>query len=112
MGNVAWSEAMSYGITMVGYFAFVCFLGGLSIFTGIAAIAENENRMLGSILFFLGSSVLMAGYFGAMYKIIADGVGRGNGHISSPQTINEQILIKLQEQSNDGTETSESISND
>ena len=97
MGFVTWSEAISYGFSMFGYFLCIGSVSGWLIFSGIDYISETGELFLGWIMVGIGFVVAVSGLYGAMYKMIADGVGRGNGHISGPQPRKERILAKLNE---------------
>ncbi len=97
MNKVGWTEALSFGFSMFGYFLFVGFLGGGALLLGTAMIIDDPARIIGFIFMAIGYTVLISGTYGALYKTIADGVGRGNGHIQGPQTIQQQIQARLYE---------------
>ncbi len=97
MAFVLWREGISYGFSMIGFLLVVVWLGAIPIIVGSAMISEDSQRFIGWLVAGIGYTVLLAGSYGAMYKIIADGVARGNGHIEGLQTTKQRIQARLNE---------------
>lgn len=77
MAEVSSIEGIQYGLGMIAYITAVSIFGGLIFIVGIAMAGEGEFG-IGLILTLVGFIVLYAGFVGTTYKIIADGVARGN----------------------------------
>ena len=77
MGFVTWYEAISYGFSMFGYFFVVGSVSGWLLLSGMDYISDTGELFLGWIMVGFGFVVAISGSYGAMYKMIADGVGRG-----------------------------------
>ena len=85
MSRVSFGEATSYGFSLIGYFLLVILVGGglilLGGIIGLSGLGTDEADvyfMLGIMVTAFGWLVIVAGSYGAFYKVIADGVGRGN----------------------------------
>ena len=89
MSRVSFSEAISYGFSLMAYFILVIIVGGGIAFCGaliggggMAASETNESGMIWMILGFLitlfGWTIIAAGMYGTFYKVIADAVSRGS----------------------------------
>jgi len=84
MNRVSFGEATSYGFSLLSYFFVVILTGGGLIFLGgiigISASFDDETVVyfyLGLSVTALGWLLIVAGCYGAFYKVIADGVERG-----------------------------------
>lgn len=89
MSRVGFSEAISYGFSLMAYFVLVIIVGGGIAFCGAliggggAAASETaESGMIWVIFGFLitlfGWTIMAAGMYGTFYKVIADAVNRGS----------------------------------
>ena len=98
MSEVELGEALRYGFSFLAYITVTGFIAAFMIFLGLGLIAEGERNgtfFVGVIVSALGYLVAIAATYGALYKLIADAVGRGNGHIQGPLTKHQQILQRL-----------------
>ena len=80
MSRVSNREATDYGISLIRYFMGVILAGGGLIMAGELigwGSSTDEMLTLGLIVSILGCLLLVAGFYGAFYKVIADGVQRG-----------------------------------
>lgn len=77
MSEVSSVEGIRYGLGMIAYITAISIFGGLFFIIGIVLVSERELA-IGSISTLIGFVVLYAGFVGTTYKIIADGVARGN----------------------------------
>ena len=88
MSNVGYSEAITYGFSLIMYILGVGLLGVGLIIGGTLIVAQgaissgSEDEM--AIWFLAGTGVtvfgwllIVAGTYGAFYKVIADAVSRG-----------------------------------
>lgn len=81
MKQVTFGEALGYGLSMIAYFSLVGLLSFFFIMTGLAMIADTSSQtdgpLLGALTAGLGFVISAAGTYGAIYKVIADGVQKG-----------------------------------
>ena len=81
MKQVTFGEALGYGLSMLAYFALVGLVSFFFIMTGLAMIADTssptDGAFLGALTAGLGFVISAAGTYGAIYKVIADGVQTG-----------------------------------
>jgi hypothetical protein len=83
MAAVSVIDGVKYGFVLLGYFIAVFLTGGVILGIGAAVSAGGTNGndaafvVVGGLLALVGGLVVLAGLFGVLYKIIADGVGRG-----------------------------------
>ena len=81
MKQVTFGEALGYGLSMIAYFSLVGLLSFFFVMTGLAMIADTssptEGALLGALTAGLGFVISAAGTYGAIYKVIADGVQKG-----------------------------------
>lgn len=89
MTAVRFGESTRYGLRLYGYVLAVTVLGGAGVGLGAALAwpeiaawrgpgqAEVVPGIAGGLLLFLGLSVLVIGYLGTAYKLLADGVAAG-----------------------------------
>jgi hypothetical protein len=75
MERVSLTEALEYGLSMVAYFAIIGSLSVLIMFQGLSIL--EEQQLIGSVIFGFGLVISVSGSYGAIYKMIADGVRRG-----------------------------------
>jgi hypothetical protein len=73
MANVDPVQGVKYGFQLMGYVSAVIFGGVLIIYIGV----ESEGE-LGLLIALLGALTINAGLVGILYKVIADGVEKGN----------------------------------
>ena len=99
MAKVSFSEALSYGFSLIGYFLAVLVVGGglvvLGSIMGSAGIFASNNGdegvvflgiFCGVLMLLFGWLTIIAGSYGAIYKVIADGVNRGTKPTSNQHT--------------------------
>ena len=96
MARVGFGEALSYGFSLIGYLMAVGLVGGglilLGTLMGTAGIAGTSTDTVFLGIFFgvmiglLGWLTIIAGLYGAFYKVIADGVNRGTNAASKQPT--------------------------
>lgn len=71
-----------YGLGLIYYFVFVFLVGGAISGLGVYGVYIWTNRPIGMLvsgaLITAGMLILVCGLFGVKYKVIADGVARGN----------------------------------
>tara|TARA_Y100000589_G_C26784310_1_gene479101 strand:+ start:228 stop:530 length:303 start_codon:yes stop_codon:yes gene_type:complete len=97
MGEVTLGEALRYGFSLLAYITVTGLIAVGMIYLGLGLIAEGQLEtndgyfLIGVIQTAIGFLVAIAATYGALYKLIADAVGRGNGHIQVPPTNNQQI---------------------
>ena len=97
MARVSFSEALGYGFSLIGYLLAVGLVGGGLVFLGSVMMGtavimgtSSDTAFLG--IFFgvmiglLGWLTIIAGLYGAFYKVIADGVNRGTNAASKQPT--------------------------
>lgn len=81
MKQVTFGEALGYGLSMLAYFAIVVLLSFFFIMTGFAMIADTssptDGALLGALTAGMGIVISAVGTYGAIYKVIADGVQKG-----------------------------------
>jgi len=81
MEQVTFGDALLYGLSMLAYFALVGTASFFCVTAGFALIAESASSANGAIpgalIAGLGFVIAAAGSYGAIYKVIADGVQRG-----------------------------------
>jgi len=94
MNTISVSEGISYGFRMMIYYVAVVVVGQIATFIGFAMFSAGMETGFGQdpswglvlfgVLFILaGVVVVMAGIFGAVYKLIGDAVAKGR--VMSPQ---------------------------
>lgn len=70
-------EGIRYGFRLFGWIAVVGFLGGIVSTVGFVIAGGGTGgigMIVGLILFAIGLLIVLAGYSGLLFKIIADGV--------------------------------------
>lgn len=88
MNTVSIGEGIQYGFKIMSYYIAVILIGNLISLVGFlllgagmdAGIGESPNWLLvllGLVFLIGGLLTVFAGIFGAVYKLIADGVARG-----------------------------------
>lgn len=90
MATTSFSESFTYGSRLFGLFLSLLFVGGGLLGLGVVLVVPEVQAWRGSgsaettiaagglVLGVLGLSVLISGQFAIVYKLIADGVSRGN----------------------------------
>ena len=96
MARVSFSEALGYGFSLIGYLLAVGLVGGGLVFLGsvmgtAGIIGTSSDTAILGIFFgvmtvLLGWLTIIAGLYGAFYKVIADGVNRGTNAASKQPT--------------------------
>ena len=87
MSAVNARDGIKYGFLLIGYVLGVAVIGsivmtvGMMIFqSGTGGLYESSSpgiMLVGGIVALVGAVAMYAGFFGASYKIVADGVKRG-----------------------------------
>lgn len=88
MTSVSVTEGIVYGYKIMGYFIGVIIVGQLISFVGFTLIERGTDVGIGAdpnwflvfvgiIFLIFGILTVFAGSFGALYKLIADGVAKG-----------------------------------
>lgn len=104
MTAVRIGESVRYGLRLYGYVLGITVLGAAGVGLGAALAlpeiaawrgpgqAEVVPGIAGGLLLFLGLSVLVIGYLGAAYKLLADGVAAGSaGPSAEPDVVDEAV---------------------
>lgn len=84
------AEGIAYGYRMMGYYIAVVVLGQLGLGVGVGLIGSGLDVgyradpnwvtvAVGVVIAVAGALTVLAGFFGAIYKLIVDGVARGHG---------------------------------
>lgn len=71
MSAVGPKEAVVYGLEVIIYLAGFAFVGGLLFIIG------NEIDDIGFLISALGGAIMVCGFVGMQYKILADAVRKG-----------------------------------
>jgi hypothetical protein len=81
-------DGIKYGFRLMGYILGVLVVGGIIMFVGVGIMSQADGGMysepntgsllLGGLLLLFGGATIYAGFMGTAYKVIADGVQKGN----------------------------------
>lgn len=120
MATVGVRKSVKYGFVLLGYFVSIFIVGG--IIAGIGSLILEAGResggagglllvLVGFIIGFVGLFILVAGFIGINYKVIADGVKHGiensTGFTSDTES-EERNLLKRKDQSSSSRSSSSS----
>jgi hypothetical protein len=91
MATVNTIDGIKYGFRVLGYGVAVFFLA--LIVMAVGGFVARSSPIVGGILAVIGFLILLAGIFGTLYKVIADGVSAGvedAGEFPRPDGVRER----------------------